>query len=101
MLAFPQRTILDATMKRLHRSWLAAPALLLLGASAGAQTHPLAAISGRISDPTGAPLADAAFGSGYADQPHMTREFRELVGITPAAFRRGRGGAEPGAPAGP
>lgn len=31
----------------------------------------------------GATLADVANGAGYADQPHMTREFVRLVGRTP------------------
>ena len=34
-----------------------------------------------------APLADLAASSGYADQSHLTREFRELAGVTPAAYR--------------
>ncbi len=32
-------------------------------------------------------LADAALVSGYADQAHMTHEFRSMVGITPAVYR--------------
>lgn len=33
-------------------------------------------------------LADAAAASGYADQAHMTREFRALGGLSPSAARR-------------
>lgn len=33
-------------------------------------------------------LADIALASGFADQSHMTREFRRLIGISPAAYRR-------------
>jgi AraC-like DNA-binding protein len=33
------------------------------------------------------PLADAAAASGFADQSHMTREFRRRYGLTPAALR--------------
>jgi AraC-like DNA-binding protein len=33
-------------------------------------------------------LADVAAEAGFADQSHMTREFRRLVGLTPGAYRR-------------
>ena len=32
---------------------------------------------------SGAPLAEAAFSAGFADQPHMTRAFRQWLGTTP------------------
>lgn len=35
---------------------------------------------------SGSPLAAAAFESGYADQSHMTRDFRRRYGLNPAAF---------------
>lgn len=43
---------------------------------------------------SGASLAEAAHRAGYADQPHMTREFARVVGLTPARF------ASAGMPAG-
>ena len=43
------------------------------GALAGVHDHPS--------------LADAAAAEGYADQPHMTREFRALAGRSPAALK--------------
>lgn len=33
-------------------------------------------------------LSGVAHGAGYADHPHMCREFRELAGISPSALRR-------------
>lgn len=39
----------------------------------------------RAARPAG--LARIAGESGYHDQAHMTREFRVLAGITPAAYR--------------
>jgi AraC-like DNA-binding protein len=36
----------------------------------------------------GEPPAYAAQNVGFADQPHMTRAFRKVMGITPAAYAR-------------
>lgn len=37
---------------------------------------------------SGNPLADAAAASGFADQSHMSRAFRQRYGLTPAAARK-------------
>jgi AraC family transcriptional regulator len=34
-------------------------------------------------------LADIAMDHGFSDQPHMTRAFRSVLGVTPGALRRG------------
>ncbi|HZF78361.1 MAG TPA: helix-turn-helix transcriptional regulator [Rubrivivax sp.] len=36
---------------------------------------------------TATPIAEVGFVSGYADQPHFTRDFRSRVGVTPLAYR--------------
>jgi AraC-like DNA-binding protein len=36
---------------------------------------------------TATPIAEIGFVSGYADQPHFTRDFRNRVGMTPQRFR--------------
>jgi AraC family transcriptional regulator len=36
----------------------------------------------------GMPLRAVAAEAGFADQSHMTRSFRRVTGVTPAAFRR-------------
>jgi AraC-like DNA-binding protein len=40
---------------------------------------------------SGMPTADAATTSGYADQPHLHREVRDLTGMSLAALRQGSG----------
>ena len=39
----------------------------------------------------GASLAEAALGAGFSDQSHMTRRFRQFMGMTPGTFARGLG----------
>jgi len=34
------------------------------------------------------PLASVAVGLGFADQAHLTRVFRKIVGTTPGAWRK-------------
>ena len=44
----------------------------------------------RLGRDPAASLASLAVSCGYHDQPHFTREFRRLAGITPAAYARER-----------
>jgi AraC family transcriptional regulator len=37
---------------------------------------------------TDLPLSEIALNCGLADQPHLTRQFRNIVGTSPAAWRR-------------
>ncbi|GAB3571886.1 AraC family transcriptional regulator [Amycolatopsis endophytica] len=46
----------------------------------------------RRADAGPVPLAEAAMTAGYADQAHLTREVRELAGVTPAVLVRERRG---------
>ncbi|MDF1506423.1 helix-turn-helix transcriptional regulator, partial [Roseisolibacter sp. H3M3-2] len=36
----------------------------------------------------GDPIADVAFATGFADQSHLTRRFRRVVGVTPGVYAR-------------
>ena len=42
----------------------------------------------RLSAGGGAALADLAAEAGYADQAHLTREFRSFAGLSPSRYRR-------------
>ncbi len=42
----------------------------------------------RLAAEPGQPLAELAAAEGYADQAHLTREFRALAGLTPGAWRQ-------------
>jgi AraC-like DNA-binding protein len=35
---------------------------------------------------TGTPLVDAALSSGFADQSHMTRQFKKAYGLSPGRW---------------
>ncbi len=51
---------------------------------------------GVVADSPALPLCEIAYALGYADQAHFTREFKAVIGITPAALRaalRARAGA--------
>ena len=37
----------------------------------------------------GSPLANTAYSTGFVDQAHLTRRFKQLVGVTPGEFARG------------
>jgi AraC-like DNA-binding protein len=34
------------------------------------------------------PLVEIALAAGFADQPHFTRSFKRITGLTPTDFRR-------------
>jgi AraC family transcriptional regulator len=46
-------------------------------------------------------LSDIAIGCGFADQAHLSKQFRVVTGDTPAAWRRARGNAVQSRPRAP
>ena len=83
----PVAAELGVTVPHLVRSFTTAygmpPHRYLVGRRVDAARHRLLA---------GEPAADVAVGTGFHDQPHLTRHFRRLLGTTPAAYQRsGRG----------
>ncbi len=38
---------------------------------------------------TGAPAAEAAHHAGFADQSHLHRHFKRVIGVTPGKYRKG------------
>lgn len=46
-------------------------------------------LAARVMIEAGMSLVDAASEAGFADQAHMTRQFRQILGVTPAAYRQG------------
>lgn len=48
----------------------------------------------RLGDGRKPCLAEVAHGCGYADQPHFTREFRELTGLSPLRYLESEFGEE-------
>lgn len=45
---------------------------------------------------SGAPAAEVAVRVGFADQAHLTRHFKRIVGVPPAAYQRGRKNVQDG-----
>ena len=43
----------------------------------------------------GASCADAAWAAGFSDQAHLTRAFKERLGMTPGFYQRAIAGADP------
>ena len=44
-------------------------------------------LMGATDQPTNYPLAEVAAATGFADQSHLTRHFRHMLGTTPREFR--------------
>jgi AraC-like DNA-binding protein len=44
----------------------------------------------------GMPISQAAYEAGFADQSHLTRHFKRIVGVTPGQFRVGRKNVQDG-----
>ena len=44
-------------------------------------------LAAQVMIENGAALVDVALETGFADQAHMTRQFRQILGVTPATYR--------------
>ena len=55
-----------------------------------ARTQRLKRVVAGLDGQAGADWAAVAFRHGYADQPHLADEFRELAGVTPTGYLRSR-----------
>lgn len=58
------------------------------GTTVGATLRELRVAYAKQRLASAAPLRDIALDAGFADQSHLTRTFRRMTGVTPAAFRR-------------
>jgi AraC family transcriptional regulator len=75
-----------------HPGHLAAAFRRHFGCSAGEfARRRRVALACRQLTATDRPLAEVALLAGFADQSHLTRTFRQLLGVTPAAYRRAAG----------
>jgi len=75
----------DSLEKRFRREWGATPKVVL-------RIERLRGLISTLDQPPGAEAtwAQRAHRGGYADQSHLNREFRALVGRAPQAFLQGR-----------
>jgi len=67
---------------------------------AAARRIRFASASQQLMESDNRSLSDIAFGAGYSDQSHFTREFRQFSGTTPLRYRRARFADLPGTSAG-
>jgi AraC-like DNA-binding protein len=115
---FPQTVVADPDSARLiraahraaeHGDRLAASSLLHTALAALLRAHALPAFRAETGMPphaylnqlrvrqarvlldAGVPPAEAAATTGFADQAHLTRHFKRVVGVPPGAFQRARG----------
>jgi AraC family transcriptional regulator len=80
-----------AAVGGVHPSHLAHAFRRFLGMSVGAYARQLRleAALGQLSE-TDAPISEIAMATGFADQSHLTRACRAVLGITPREYRRRR-----------
>ena len=56
------------------------------------QRRRLQEVAGRLAADPALSLAEVAADLGYADQAHLTRDFRAVTGVTPARYAAQRRG---------
>jgi AraC-like DNA-binding protein len=73
----------DLSARQLHRRSLR---LFGYGTSTLARILRIQRVLAVATTTSGASLAELAVAAGYADQSHLTRDFRAITGLTPSAF---------------
>ncbi len=71
------------TVQRLARRYVGLPPLAMI------RRRRLQEAAERLRDAPGTDLAELAAELGYADHAHLTRDFREVLGMTPTGYRSG------------
>lgn len=79
-----------------HRTVLARAFREAYGLSVGAYVRRLRVrwVAVALEREPGRSLADVALEAGFADQSHLTRTFKDLMGATPGSYRRRLGGPD-------
>lgn len=87
---FAQELTLDLLAGQIHvsKSWLLRAFTKQLGVSPYRYLQTVRLTRAKALLEQGVPVAEAAIQSGFADQSHFTRFFRDFIGLTPGQYQR-------------